>query len=97
MAARGQTLFTGVGVHLWRQQDMNYIRPRFPQHGFQTPEDGRNPIFLLHDLRAIQVDVADGDGLNEFGNTPKGWGMTVGYISCAKKSDAESPVWPCLT
>jgi hypothetical protein len=71
---------------------MNYVGPRFPQHGAQICEHCRNSIFFLDGLRAIQVDIADRNRLDKFGKRLKSRTVTFRDVSGAKESDAESLV-----
>jgi hypothetical protein len=96
MATRRQALLAGTSVHLWRQQDMHDVRPCFSKHGVKAAKHCGNPIFLLNCLGAIQVDVAHGDRLDEFGDRLKSGSVTFRDVSCAKESDAESLVWSYL-
>jgi hypothetical protein len=92
MAPGCQALFTGSGMQLRGQQYMHDVRPRIPKHRPDAVERCRNSIACLDQLRAIDIDVADRDGLRVLRYRLQGRSMTFRYVSCTKESDAKSPL-----
>ena len=71
---------------------MDYVRSNLPKHRLQAVKGCRNSVALLDGFRSIDIDVADRNRLDQFGDRLKSWAVTFRYVSCAKERDAESPL-----